>query len=195
MHSADAVSGGRRPASNLELAAARLGRPVTRLDDVAALLTAIPYEYDWEAFYRVKSVRASLEAPAIMCIDAAVLAYGLLKEFTGTERHLLALHRHDQEGHTCGHVVAVYRVASGYGAFAKSNYPGLEHRPPTFESPHALAVSYARAYRAMGFTPLYFGFSRLEEVCNDLDWQTTPNPLNVLSERLVERYTHAFSRG
>src|SRR5439155_15799779 len=124
-----------------ELAIAKLNRHAS----IAHLLDAIPYMHDWQRDYRVKSVRTSLFAPEIMCIDAAILAYGLLDLFPGVERKLLGIHRRDQAGVECGHVVAMYRDPEfgGWGAFGKSNYPGLGHRPAEYDGPASLAVSYA----------------------------------------------------
>ena len=56
------------------------------------------------------------------------------------------------------------------------------------------AASYAKAYLSMGFEPLYFGVTTLEEVAPDVDWRFDPGPLNVLSERIQSSYEYTFMR-
>jgi hypothetical protein len=163
-------------------------------EDIASFVTAYAYADDWRKNYRVSSVRSSLHAARVNCIDAAILAYGLLDAFPALERWLLAIHRRG-EGEECGHVVALYRYEGRYGAFSKSSYEGLRHRPPVHASPHAVARSFAQAYLRMGFEPLYYGTSKLEELAGDLDWRFSEHDLSVLSNRLVASYEYAFDVG
>jgi hypothetical protein len=177
---------------DLERVRALAGR-VERPEDVRRVLDALEYEEDWRRNYAIKSVRASLHSPRITCIDGAILAYGLLELlFPQVDRRLLAIHRRDGKGEECGHCVALYRFEGKVGAFSKSSYPGLGHRDPVHKDGAEVAVSYADAYVKMGFTPLYFGEARLEEVAPDLDWRFGQEPLNVLSERLQARYQYSF---
>jgi len=88
--------------------------------------------------------------------------------------------------------VALYVRDGKVGSFSKSSYPGLGHRDAVHPDGNAVALSYADAYVKMGFTPLYFGMARLEEVAPDLDWRGSSAPLNVLSERLQARYQYSF---
>lgn len=164
------------------------------LGDVAALIDSIGYLHDWRADYRVKSVAQSLGSEAIMCIDAAILACGLMDVFPEARPRLLAIHRRAPDGEECGHVAAVFTAPDGrLGAFAKSNYPGLGHREARYSSETALALSFARAYLQMNFTPLYFGFGQLDELSGEIDWRRSPQDLGFLSTELCSRYTHAFS--
>jgi hypothetical protein len=169
-----------------------LAGSVEQPEDLRRVLDALEYEADWRSHYAIKSVRSSLHSPRITCIDGAILAYGLLEMFfPEVERRLLAIHRRGN-GEECGHCVALYGRDGNVGALSKSNYPGLGHRAAVHEDGAAVAVSYADAYVKMGFTPLYFGVSRLEEVAGDLDWRGSAAPLNVLSERLQARYQYSF---
>ncbi len=155
------------------------------------------YKYldDWRANYRIQSVRSSIHAPRITCIDAAILAYGLLELlFDNTRRALLAIHRRDPKtDEQCGHCVALYWGNNGrIGSFSKSSYKGLGHRDAVFADEHAIATSYAKAYVDMGFQPLYFGVTTLEEVATDLNWRFDSSALNVIAERLQARYEYGF---
>jgi hypothetical protein len=178
--------------ADLERVKALAGR-VERPDDLRRVLDALDYDDQWRGHYAIKSVRASLHSQRITCVDAAILSYGLLELlFPDTERLLLAIHRRDGQGEECGHCVALYTWEGKVGAFGKSSFPGLGHRDPVHRDGNEVALSYADAYVKMGFTPLYFGMARLEEVADDLDWRCGEAPLNVLSERLQARYQYSF---
>ena len=72
---------------------AKLEAPV----DIRRIIDKFDYLDDWRANYRIQSVRASLRADRITCIDAAILSYGLLELlFPATKRRLLAIHRPDE---------------------------------------------------------------------------------------------------
>ena len=164
-------------------------------EDLRRILDGIGYLEDWRTSYRVQSVQASLHSKKITCIDSAILAYGLLELLFGdVKRRLLAIHRRDPvSGEEVGHCVALHWNDSGkVGSFAKSNYPGLGHRDAVFDDESAIAASYAQAYLKMGFTPLYFGITTLEEAAPDIDWRYSMDALNVLSERIQEHYAYSF---
>ena len=92
-----------------------------------------------------------------------------------------------------GHCVALHWNDAGkVGSFAKSNYPGLGHRDAIFADEAAIAASYAQAYLKMGFEPLYFGVTTLEDAAPDVDWRYSTDALNVLSERIQQSYAYAF---
>jgi len=173
-----------------ELAPGPFGAP----EHIRRVIDRLGYLDDWRSNYRIRSVRSSLHAEKITCIDAAILAYGLLELlFPRTERRLLAIHRRNPEGEECGHCVALYFAADGrVGAFSKSSFAGLGHRDAVFPDAAAVATSYARAYVKMGFQPLYFGVTTLEEAAGDLDWRGGSEGLNALSDRLKDRYEYAF---
>jgi hypothetical protein len=44
----------------------------------------------------------------------------------------------------------------------------------------------------MGFEPLYFGVTTLEEAAGDLDWRFSSQDLSALCERIKQRYEYAF---
>ena len=171
------------------------GGPFEVPEDLRRVLDGIGYLEDWRKAYRVQSVKASLHSEKITCIDSAILAYGLLELLFGdVKRRLLAIHRRDPvSGEEVGHCVALHWNDAGkVGSFAKSNYPGLGHRDAIFEDETAIAASYAQVYLKMGYQPLYFGVTTLEEFAPDIDWRYSPDELNVLSARIQEHYEYSF---
>jgi hypothetical protein len=165
-----------------------------RPEDLRHVIDGLGYLNEWKTHYEIKSVRASLHSPRITCIDAAILSYGLMELlFPNVKRRLLALHRRAPDGEECGHCVTLYWSREGrVGAFSKSSFAGLGHRDAVFADEHAIAASFGNAYLEMGFSPLYFGVTTLEEVTPDLDWRGATDGLNALSDRLKQRYQYAF---
>ena len=163
--------------------------------DLRRIIDAYAYSDDWRADYRVQSVRASLRSSRITCIDGAILAYGLLELlFPQAKRRLLSIHRRDPNANEeCGHCVALYWGEDGrVGALSKSTWPGLGHRDAVFAAEQAVACSYAHAYVALGFEPLYFGVTTLEDAAPDLDWRLSGAPLNEICDRLQASYAYGF---
>jgi hypothetical protein len=163
-------------------------------EDIRRVLDSLGYLAEWRSNYAIRSARASLHASRITCIDAAVLSYGLMELlFASVKRALLAIHRRDPAGEEVGHCVTIYWNREGrIGAFSKSSFAGLGHRDAVYADELAIASSYAKEYLKMGFEPLYFGVTTLEEVAPDLDWRFHTGALNEISERLKERYEYAF---
>jgi hypothetical protein len=171
------------------------GQPLEKPEDIRRVIDGFAYLYEWRENYRIQSVRASLHAERITCIDAAILSYGLLELlFPETKRRLLAIHRRDPaKDEECGHCVALYWTPEGrVGSFSKSSFPGLGHRDATFADESAVATSYGEAYVAMKFVPLYFGVTTLEAAAPDLDWRLSPDDLNEVSARLQASYEYGF---
>jgi hypothetical protein len=166
--------------------------------DVRTIIDNYEYLDDWRANYRIQSVRSSLQNTRITCIDAAILSYGLLELlFPETKRRLLAIHRRDpKKDEECGHCVALYWGPDGrVGSFSKSSFKGLGHREPIYADEAAVATSYAEAYVAMEFVPLYFGVTTLEAAAPDLDWRFHTGDLNEISDRLQATYEYGFMVG
>ena len=174
------------------------GGPLSSPQDVRRIIDGYRYLDDWRADYRIQSVRSSLHSLRITCIDAAILSYGLLELLCpDVQRRLLAIHRRDpKSGEEVGHCVALYWVGDErIGAISKSSFKGLGHREPVFPDETAVASSLAKAYVDMGFQPLYFGVTTLEEAAPDIDWRFHPGELNILSERLQASYQYGFEVG
>jgi hypothetical protein len=163
-------------------------------EDIRVVLDWYAYLAEWKQNYRIQSVQSSLRSPRITCIDGAILSYGLLELlFSDVKRRLLAIHRRDQYGEECGHCVTLYWGDDGrIGAFSKSSFVGLGHRDAVHADELSIATSYAQAYIKMGFEPLYFGVTTLEDVAGEVDWRYSMDDLSILSERLKEKYEYAF---
>jgi hypothetical protein len=171
------------------------GLPFESPVDIRRVIDNYDYLDDWRANYRIQSVRSSLQSSRITCIDAAILSYGLLELlFPETKRRLLAIHRRDPaKDEECGHCVALYWGPDGrVGSFSKSSFKGLGHRDAIYADESAIATSYAEAYLDMGFEPLYFGVTTLEQSAPDLDWRFHAGDLNEISERLQASYEYGF---
>jgi hypothetical protein len=171
------------------------GAPFEAPEDIRRVIDSYAYLDDWRTDYRIQSVRSSLNSPRITCIDGAILAYGLLELlFPATKRRLLAIHRRDpKKDEECGHCVALYWGDNGrVGSFSKSSFKGLGHRDAIFADETSIATSYAEAYIDMGFQPLYFGVTRLEDAAPDLDWRLHDGALNEISSRLQATYEYGF---
>lgn len=171
------------------------GVPLERPEDIRRIIDNYLYLDDWRANYKIQSVRSSLHATRITCIDAAIFSYGLLELlFPTTKRRLLAIHRRDPaKDEECGHCVTLYWRGEGrIGSFSKSSFAGLGHREAEFPDEASIATSYAKAYVAMSFEPLYFGVTTLEESAPDLDWRLHEGDLNQISDRLQASYAYGF---
>ena len=165
--------------------------------DLRKIIDWFGYLAEWRNDYKIKSVRSSLHSTKITCIDASVLAYGLLElYFPEIKRRLLSIHRRDKHGEECGHCVTLYWSPSGrVGAFSKSSFERFGHRDATFSDESAVAGSFAKAYLQMKFIPLYYGVTTLEEIAPDLDWRFSKDNLNILATRLIESYQYGFECG
>jgi long-chain acyl-CoA synthetase len=173
---------------------ARSEKGLGSVADIRRVIDRFGYLAEWRDNYRIQSVRASLRADRITCIDAAVLGYGLLEWLPGVKRKVLAIHRRGPDGEECGHCVALYWAPNGkVGALSKSNYAALGHRDPVFADELEVAASYARGYLSMGITPLYFGFTTLEEVAGDIDWRHSMEDINALSAAIQTSYAYEFA--
>jgi hypothetical protein len=168
--------------------------PLEHPEDIRRVIDNYQYLDDWRANYRIQSVRSSLQNSRITCIDAAILSYGLLELlFPDTKRRLLAIHRRDpKKDEECGHCVTLYWKAGKIGSFSKSSFKGLGHRDAVYADEAAVASSYAEAYVEMGFVPLYFGVTTLEQSAPDLDWRLHDGALNEISDRLQAAYEYGF---
>jgi hypothetical protein len=75
------------------------------------------------------------------CLDGALLAASALRRL-GHDPMILGMWAVRDDGH----VIAVFRQGSGWGAIAKSNFTGLRYREPVYRSVRELVMSYFEDY-------------------------------------------------
>src|SRR5262249_58866221 len=101
------------------------GGPLSAPEDVRRVIDRYRYLDDWRANYCIQSVRSSLHAERITCIDAAILSYGLLELLCShLQPALLAIHRRDPKSRAAvGHSLALYSSPNGrIPAIPKSSF-------------------------------------------------------------------------
>ena len=161
--------------------------------DIRTLLNSYPYDYSWEREYVVKSAASALRDNQLSCINAGILAYSLLNCFDVFRQLIMAIHRRDSNGVECGHIVTLYREGDGeMWSFSKSNHVILNDLKGPFKDEFHAAVTFGKAYKKIGFTPLYFGFYNLEEFVEHRDWQTTDERLNAVCDYMIGNYQYCF---
>lgn len=75
------------------------------------------------------------------CLDGALLAASALRRL-GHEPMILGMWAVRDDGH----VIAVFRQGTGWGAVAKSNFTGLRYREPVYRNVRELVMSYFEDY-------------------------------------------------
>ena len=168
--------------------------PITQVADIAKVIDFFGYLGEWKVDYKIRSVQSSLQSEKITCVEAAIISYGLLELlFPQVKRCILLIHRRDKQGEECGHCVTLYWGKNGkIGVFSKSSYAGFGHRDTIYDSELDVARSFAEGYLNMGFSPLYYGITTLEEAAGDLDWRYSEDDITHLSERLLQYYQYFF---
>lgn len=77
------------------------------------------------------------------CFDGGVLAAAALRRLGFPP---LIVDLLPWEGHDDDHILAVFKIAGGWGAVAKSNFVGLRYRDPVFRSLRELVMSYFEVF-------------------------------------------------
>ena len=168
------------------------GGEFSTVADVQRVLDQFGYKANWQEDYVVESVSALIHRSELMCLDGAMLALGLLEGLRDLDLSLLAIHRRDEEGFECGHVAAVYGLKGRYGTIAVSNFPGLRSQEAIYRSAHHIAMHYAQEYVRIGFRPLLYSISKIDEIFEGEAWRTASQPLCGVVERIVETYRYQF---
>lgn len=123
--------------SELTAAEVRSLRALKSPHGVQRALDVMPYHLATTAW----SPRLVLRERTVHCLEAAIFAAAALRHIG--HRPLIV----DLEAeHDTDHVIAVYRERGLWGAVARSNYAGLEHREPIYRTLRELALSYFPMY-------------------------------------------------
>ena len=144
----------------------------------------------------IQSVRSSLHSARITCIDAAILTYGLLELlFTDVKRRLLAIHRRDPAtGEECGHCVALYWNDARQDR--RVQQVELRRARPPRRRLRRRARDRRELRRGLPEDGLRAALLRRHHARGGRAATSTgassPATLNVLSERIQDRYEYAF---
>jgi hypothetical protein len=128
------------------------------------------------------SPRQVLRENTSHCFEGAMLAAAALR-VNGYPPLIFDL----EAEHDTDHVVAIYRIASHWGAVAKSNYTGCRYREPVYRSLRELALSYFEGYFNLRRERSLRTFSNPVDMArfDHLDWMTTDKPLWFVAEYLL----------
>jgi hypothetical protein len=117
---------------------------IARLKTPAAVqryLNDLPYNTEPHGRATLRSFRGVVKHGCAHCLEAALFAAVVL-EHHGYAPRVLSFESIDQ----LDHVIFVYQRRGKWGSIARSRDPGLHGRKPVFNTPKALALSYADAY-------------------------------------------------
>ena len=151
------------------------GGPFEVPEDLRRVLDGIGYLEDWRTAYRVQSVQASLHAnedhlhrlrdPRLRPPRAAVR-----RRQAPPARHSPPRSGVGRGGRPLRRA-ALERRRQGRLASRSRTTPVSATATRSSPTSTAIAASYAQTYLKMGFEPLYFGVTTLEEAAPDVDWR------------------------
>ena len=149
---------------------------------VQQFLDATPYSSD--PIYRCP--RRVISDRRAHCVDGALFAAAALR-FHG-HRPMVCWINAEQDD---GHLLALVRSGSQWGAVAKSNFVGLRFREPVYRSLRELVLSYfndyfnADGYRSMRSYTRPLDLSRFDR----LNWMTSQDGVPPIVDDAVDRLT------
>ncbi len=145
---------------------------------VQRALDRMPYHLATTAW----SPRVVLRERTVHCLEAAIFAAAALRHIG--HRPLIV----DLEAeHDTDHVIAAYRERGLWGAVARSNYAGLEHREPIYRTLRELALSYFPMYFNLRGEQTLRTFSRPVDLSrfDDRGWMTSDKNVWFIPEYLL----------
>ncbi len=154
---------------------------------VQAYLNALPYNVE-AAGETLRSFRGVVRAGTVHCFEAAMFAAVALEQH-GYPPLVLSFESMDR----LDHVLFVYRERGRWGSVARSRDPGLHGRRPRFQSPRALAVSYADPY--VDYTGGLTGYAVASlHGLGNYDWRVSTRNVWKAEQYLLEYPHHALRR-
>lgn len=162
-------------------------RLIARLDTpakVQAYLNSLPYNTEPHGRATLRSFRGVVSKGCAHCLEAALFAAVVLEPH-GYPPLVLSFESIDH----LDHVIFVYQHRGRWGSIARSRDPGLHGRRPVFETPRALALSYADAY--VDFTGRVTGYA-VVDVAKEMgayDWRFAETNIWKV-ERMLLDYPH-----
>jgi hypothetical protein len=131
----------------------------------------------------VQSAQTILRTQKAHCLEASVLTAAILEE-AGYPPLVLSIESKDL---LC-HAVFVFKTKTGWGAVAKSRFPGLHGRAPKFKNLKALVMSYYEPF-VHRETAKIVGYSLVNLNDSGTDWRFSKRNLWKL-EQFVVNSTH-----
>jgi hypothetical protein len=127
----------------------------------------------------VQSAKTVLRTKKAHCLEASVLAAAILEE-SGYPPLVLSIESKDL---LC-HAVFVFKTKTGWGAVAKSRFPGLHGRAPKFKTLRALVMSYYEPF-VHRETAKIIGYSLVNLNDSETDWRFSNRNLWKLEQFVV----------
>jgi len=151
-------------------------------------LNALPYNTEPHGRATLRSFRGVLAHGCAHCLEAALFAAVVLEDH-GYPPLVLSFESIDH----LDHVIFVYRSRGRWGSVARSRDPGLHGRKPVFQTPRALALSYADPY--VDFTGRVTGYAVVDvaKAMGDYDWRLADTNIWKV-ERMLLDYPHRALR-
>ena len=162
-------------------------RLIARLRTPAAVqryLNDLPYNTEPHGRATLRSFRGVLAHGCAHCLEAALFAVAVL-EHHGYPPLVLSFESIDH----LDHVIFVYQQRGKWGSIARSRDPGLHGRKPVFDTPRALALSYADPY--VDFTGRVTGYAVVDvaKEMGSYEWRLTDTNIWKV-ERMLLDYPH-----
>jgi len=127
----------------------------------------------------VQSAERALRTKKAHCLEASVLAAAILEE-SGYPPLVLSIESPDL---LC-HAIFVFKTKTGWGAVAKSRYPGLQGRAPKFKTLRHLVMSYYDPF-VHRETAKIIGYKLVNLNESDTDWRFSKRNLWKLEQFVV----------
>lgn len=157
-----------------------LFRSLDHPSKIQALLDEIPYS----AEERNRSPLNVLHDRQAHCLDGALFAAAALRRLGFPP---LVVDMFPDPGMDDDHVLAIFKVDSGYGAVAKSNFVGLRFREPVYRGFRELVMSYFKDfYNVNGIKTLRTYTRPLNlKTFDRLDWEWSDAGVDAIEKRLL----------
>ncbi len=145
---------------------------------IQKFLDAMPYHLADTAW----SPRRVLRENTSHCYEGALFAAAALR-VNGFPPLVLDLEAEQDTDH----VIAIYRLHGGWGAVAKSNFPGCRFREPIYRTLRELALSYFEGYFNLRRDRTLRRYSRPVNLSrfDSRHWSTTDEPVWFVAEYLL----------
>lgn len=147
--------------------------------EIQNYLDSIPYAGE----DRNRSVHNVLRERRAHCLDGGTFAAAALWRlgYPPLIIDLLPIPNTDDD-----HVLAIYKIAGGFGAVAKSNFVGLRFREPVYRSPRELVMTYFEPYFNVSGAKTLRAYTRPINLANNKlgDWLDNDSGVDSIEKHL-----------